>query len=215
MGSDGIVNSSRARRIDKNMGKKKKIFMGALLSAAVFMALSCGAPMTLKSDWRSSTYTGPAYKKVMVVAVTKLPGLRKAMEDEFAQQLKSRGVEAATCHDFIPDPDKVSAQELVRVGQGAGMESYLIVRLLGSGIEGRDVAPVNSLYNIGGYWHANPVRTEWNKVANLESMLYDGKTSDIVWRATTDVAAPSGNEGQISQFVSLIVKALSKDKMIT
>jgi hypothetical protein len=214
MGSDGIVNSSRARRIEKNMGKKKKSIMGALLLAAVFMSLSCAAPLNLKSDWRSSTYTGPAYKKVMVVAVTKLPGLRKAMEDEFAKQLKSRGVEAVTCHDVIPDPDKVSGEELVRVGRGIGIESYLIVRLLGSGVEGRDVAPVNSLYNIGGYWHSNPVRTEWNNVANLESMLYDGKTSDIVWRATTDVAAPSGSEGQISQFVSLIVKTLSKNKMI-
>ncbi|MGZ6250260.1 MAG: hypothetical protein ACXWMC_11650 [Syntrophales bacterium] len=196
------------------MGKKKKVIMGVLLLTAVFMSLSCAAPLSLKSDWRSSTYTGPAYKKVMVVAVTKLPYLRKSIEDEFAQQLKSRGVEAATCHDFIPDPDKVSAQELVRVGREAGIESYLVVRLLGTGTEGREVAPANSLYNVDGFWYANPVRTEWNKVANMESMLYDGKTSDIVWRATVDVVAASGSEAQISQYVGLIVKTLSKDKMI-
>jgi hypothetical protein len=45
-------------------------------------------------------------------------------------------------------------------------------------------------------------------------MLYDGKTTDIVWRATADVVAPSGSEAQISQYVSLIVKTLSKDKLI-
>jgi hypothetical protein len=150
----------------------------------------------------------------MVVAVTKLTGLRKSIEDDFAQQLKSRGVEVAACHDFIPDPDKVSAEELLRVGRGVGVESYLIIRLLGTGTEGRQVAPANSLYMVDGFFYANPVRTEWNKVANLESMLYDGKTTDIVWRATADVVAPSGSEAQISQYVSLIVKTLSKDKLI-
>ena len=198
----------------KNTRKNKKVIMGTLLLAAVFMTLSCASPLTLKSNWRNSKYTGPAYKKIMVVAMTKLVGLRQSIEDDLAQQLRSRGVEVATFHEFVPDPDKASKEELVRVGQGMGIEAYLIVRLMGTGTEGQDSTQLYSLDRAYGYWYANPVTTKWSEVSRLESMLFDGKTSDLVWRATVDVVDPSGSEGQVSRFVSLIVKTLSKDKMI-
>jgi hypothetical protein len=198
----------------KNMRKKKKVIIGTLLLAVMFMSLSCATPLTLKSNWRNSTYTGPAFKKIMVVAVTKQAGLRQSIEDEFARQLKSQGVEAATCHESITDPDKVSGEELVRVGKGMGIEAYLILRLMGTGTEGSDTVQVQSLDRAYGYWYASPVTTKWSEVAKLEAMLYDGKTSGLVWRATVDVVDPSGSEGQVSRFVSLIVKTLSKDKMI-
>ncbi len=196
------------------MRMKKKTIMGTLLLAVVFMSLSCATPQNLKSSWRNSTYTGPAYKKMMVVVMTRQAGMRQSMENEFARQLKSRGVEVATCHEFIPDPEKISAEELVRVGKGMGIEGYLIARLLGTGTEARYTAPAVSLYQVSGYLYVNQGKTQWNEVANLESLVYDGKTSDLVWRATVDVVAPSGSEGQVSNFVSMIVKTLSKDKMI-
>jgi hypothetical protein len=198
----------------KNTRKNKKVITGTLLLAAVFMSLSCASPLTLKSNWRNSQYTGPAYKKIMVIAVTKLVGLRHSIEDEFAQQLRSRGVEVATCHEFIPEPDKASGEELVRVGRGMGVEAYLILRPMGTGTQAQDSAQIYSLDRAFGFFYASPVTTKWSEVAKMESMLYDGKTSDLVWRATVDVVDPSGSEGQVSRFVSLIVKTLSKDKMI-
>ena len=198
----------------KNMRKNKKIIMGTLLLVGVFMSLSCASPMNLKSNWRNSTYTGPAFKKIMVVAITKQVGLRHSMEDEFAQQLRSRGVEVSTCHEFIPEPDKASGEELVRVGQGLGIEAYLILRPMGTGTASQDSAQIYSLDRAYGFMYASPVTTKWSEVAKMESMLYDGKTSGLVWRATVDVVDPSGSEGQVSRFVSLIVKTLSKDKMI-
>ena len=92
-------------------------------------------PCSLTDNWRNSTYTGPAYKKIMVVAMTKQDDMRQPIEDEFAKQLRSRGVEAATCHECFPDPDKVTREELVKVSQGMGIEAYLIVRILGVGTD--------------------------------------------------------------------------------
>ena len=119
------------------MGKTRIALSGILLFAAALLTLSCASPMQLTDNWRNSTYTGPAYKKIMVVALTKQVDMRQSFEDEFANQLKSRGVEAATCHECIPDPDKVTREELVKVSQGMGIEAYLIVRLLRLGTEVR------------------------------------------------------------------------------
>ena len=51
-------------------------------------------------------------------------------------------------------------------------------------------------------------------VATLESRIYDGKTSNLVWRSTVDAVNPSGSDDQISRFVSLVVKALRDKKLI-
>ena len=205
------------------MGKMKIVMMGALLFA-VLLTLSCASPMHLTDNWKSSAYTGPAYKKIMVVAMTKRIEMRQSVEDEFVKQLKSRGVEAAACHECIPDPDKVTREELIKVSQGMGIEAYLIVRVLSMGTEvqsyqGQSPSPMaantgrDSMVDMQ-WFGPEPSMGKRSAVATLESRIYDGKTSNLVWRSTVDAVNPYGNEEQVSRFVSLIVKTLGDQKLI-
>ncbi len=206
------------------MSKLKIVMMGTLLFAAALLTLSCASPMRLTDDWKSSTYTGPAYKKIMVVAMTKRIEMRQSFEDEFARQLRSRGVEAATCHECIPDPDKVTREELIKVSQGMGIEAYLIVRVLRVGTEvqsyqGQSPSPMAATTGrdsmVDMQWFGpEPSMGKRSDVATLESRIYDGKTSNLVWRSTVDAVNPYGNEDQVSKFVSLIVKTLGDHKLI-
>jgi hypothetical protein len=207
------------------MGKTKIVLTGVLFFAAALMTLSCASPsMQLTDNWRNSTYTGPAYKKIMVVAMTKRDDLRQPIEDEFAKQLRSRGVEAVTCYECIPDPDKVTREELAKVSQGMGIEAYLIVRVLGVGIDvqtSRAESPspmaasdnVDSMLSMRGLG-PEPSMSRRSEVVTLESRLYDGKTAEIVWRSTVNAVNPSPSEGQISKFVSLELRALGDKKLI-
>jgi hypothetical protein len=206
------------------MGKTRIAISGILLFAASMLTLSCATPMSMTDSWKSSTYTGPAYKKIMVVAMTKRDDMRMLLEDEFAKQLRARGVEAAACHECIPDPDKVTREELMKVSQGMGIEAYLIVRILRVGTEvqsyqadtpstmatttGRD-----SMMNMQ-WFGPEPSMGKRSEVATLESRLYDGKTANLVWRSTVDAVNPSGSDGQVSRFVSLVLKALYEEKLI-
>jgi hypothetical protein len=206
------------------MSKVKIVMMGTLLFAAALLTLSCASPMRLTDDWKSSAYTGPAYKKVMVVAMTKRIEMRQSFEDEFVRQLKSRGVEAAACHECIPDPDKVTREELIKVSQGMGIEAYLIVRVLRVGTDvqsyqGQSPSPMaattgmDSMMNMT-WFGPEPSMGKRSDVATLESRIYDGKTTNLVWRSTADAVNPTGNEDQVSKFVSLIVKTLGDHKLI-
>jgi hypothetical protein len=207
------------------MGKTKIVLMGMLLFAAAMMTLSCASPsMQLTDNWRNSTYTGPAYKKIMVVAMTKRDDMRQPIEDEFAKQLRSRGVAAVTCYECIPDPDKVTREELAKVSQGMGIEAYLIVRVLGAGIEVQSTRAesqspmlasdnVDSMTTMRGMG-PEPMMSKRSEMVTLESRLYDGKTAEIVWRSTVNAVNPSPSEGQISKFVSLELKALGEKKLI-
>jgi hypothetical protein len=207
------------------MGKTKIVLMGMLLFAAAMMTLSCASPsMQLTDNWRNSTYTGPAYKKIMVVAMTKRDDMRQPIEDEFAKQLRSRGVAAVTCYECIPDPDKVTREELAKVSQGMGIEAYLIVRVLGAGIEVQSTRAesqspmlasdnVDSMTTMRGMG-PEPMMSKRSEMVTLESRLYDGKTAEIVWRSTVNAVNPSPSEGQISKFVSMELKALVEKKLI-
>ncbi len=194
-----------------------KIALTTLLFAAALMTLSCASPMRLTDNWRNSTYTGPAYKKIMVIALTKHNDLRQPIENEFAKQLRSRGVEVATCHEYFPDPDKATREELVRVSQGMGIEAYLIGRVLGTGTDVQTYGPSDTTMDSMAYlpWFGpGPPMTRQRPAVTIESRLYDGKTMGIVWRSTVDAVNPTGSDDQISRFVSLVVKTLRDMKLI-
>ena len=199
------------------MGKTRIAISGILLFAAALMIMSSASPMHLTDNWRNSTYTGPAYKKIMVFAMEKRDYLRQPIENEFAKQLKSQGVEAATCHDSFPDPDKATREELIRVSQGMGIEAYLIVRVLGAGTDvqtyGAPDKTMGSMMYIP-WFGPGPQTVKQREAVTLESRLYDGKTMGIVWRSTVDAVNPSGSDDQISRFVSLVVKTLGDKKLI-
>lgn len=199
------------------MSKKKIALTGALFVAAVLLTLSCATPMHLTDNWRSSTYTGPAYKKITVVAMTRQDNLRKPIEKEFVEQFKSRGVEAAAFHEHMADPDKGSVEDLIRLGQRMGTEAYLIVRVVGVGTVsqayGSPDATSTSMQYIPWFGPQAPTIKQ-RDVATLDSRLYDGKTKDIVWRSTVDAVSPSGSDDQISRFVTLVIKALREKKLI-
>jgi hypothetical protein len=207
------------------MVKMKVMMTGTLLLAATLLTLSCASSsMQLTDNWRNSAYTGPAYKKIMVVAMTKQDDVRQSIEDEFAKQLRSRGVEAAACHECIPDVDKVTREELAKVSEGMGIEAYLIVRVLRVGTEVQSYQ-ANSPSSMAGstgtdsmmnlqWFGPDPAMGKRSEVSTLESRLYDGKTASIVWRSTVNAVNPSPSAGQISKFVSLELKALSEKELI-
>lgn len=197
-------------------------WMGLL--AAVLLTLSCASPMRMTDNWKSSAYTGPAYKKIMVVAMTKRAEVRKPIEDEFVRQLKSRGVEAATSHELFPDPDKGSREELIRRSQEMGIESYLVMRVLRAGTESQSLPAAHGSYSLSAtgtdslanlnWFGPEPGLTKRYDVATLDSRLYDGKSQEIVWRSTVDAVDPYGSDEQISRFAGLNVKALRDNKLI-
>ncbi len=201
-----------------------KITALALLFSAAFMLLACASPMRLTDNWRSSVYKGPAYKKIMVVALTERDDLRQPVEDEFATQLRSRGVETVACHECIPDAKKLTPDELVKAGRGLGVEAFLVVRVLRAGTDVQTYTPqtpsgpatatgTDSILNMQLFGPDLSGGKRYD-VVTLESRLYDGKSTDVVWRSTVDAVNPKPSEGQISRFVRLEVNALADEKLI-
>ena len=205
------------------MGKTRIVMVGALLFAAALLTLSC-ASMRMTDEWRDKTFQGPPYKKIMVVALTKRADLRQPVEDEFSRQIKARGGEAVACYVCIPDVDKISREELVKVGAGMGIEAYLIVMVLRTDtrIESyRSSVPspvgdygTDSMMNMHLWGSPDPPMNKRQEEATLESRLYDGKSAKLIWHSTVESVNPSGEGKGIPRFVRTVLSALGDEKLI-
>jgi hypothetical protein len=206
------------------MGKTRLAMMGILLFAATLLTLSCASSMRLTDDWKDSAFTGPAYKKIMLVALTTRPGLRKSFEDEFAKEMKARGVETAKCYECIPDVEKVTREEILEVGKEKRVEAFLIIRLLRMDTQvrsSRSSSPssvstsgaVDSLHTM--QWGVSgPTMSRQSDVATLDTRLFDAKTAKLVWRSTIDAVNPSANTAEVSKLVGIVLKALDGGRLI-
>jgi hypothetical protein len=205
------------------MWKTRILMAGALLFAAALLTLSC-ATMRVTNQWRDETFQGLPYKNIMVVALTKRPDLRQPMEDEFSRQIKARGGEAAACYVCIPDVDKITREELVKVGAGMGIEAYLVVRILRTDIQMesyRSSIPspagdygTDSMLNMQLWGSPDPPMQKKREVATLESRLYDGKSAKLVWRSIIESVNSSREGSEIPGFVRTVLSALEDEKLI-
>jgi hypothetical protein len=205
------------------MGKTRIVTAGAPLIMAALLISSC-ISMRVTDQWSDETFQGPAYKKVMVVALTKRADLRKPTEDEFRRQLKARGIEAVVCYECIPDVDQLSREDLIKVGEGKGVEAYLLVRILRTEmrIESRQSSSqppssglgMDSMMDMRLSGSPDPPVSRRTEVATLDARLFDGKSTKLVWRSTIESVDPAGDGSGIVAFVRAVLAALGDEKLL-
>ena len=204
------------------MGKMRIAIVGALLFAVLLLTLSC-ASLRMTDEWRDKTFQGPPYKKIMAVVLTNRADLRQPMEDEFSRQIKARGGDATACYTCILDVDKISREELAKIGAGMGIEAYLIVVVLRtdtriesyrSSIPPTGDYSTNSMMNMHLWGSPDPPMQKRSEVATLESLLYDGKSAKLIWRSTIESINPSGDGREIPRFVRTVLSSLGDENLI-
>jgi hypothetical protein len=205
------------------MGKVRIVKGGALLLTATLLTLSC-ASMRMADEWRDTTFQGPPYKKIMIVALTNRADLRQPIEDEFSRRIKARGGEAVACYVCIPDVDKISREELVKASSGMGIEAYLVVMVLRTDARMESyrtsIPPpagdygTDSMINMHLWGSPDPPMQKLMEVTTLESRLFDGKSAKLVWRSTIESVDPSKGGSGIPRFVRTVLSALGDGKLV-
>jgi hypothetical protein len=205
------------------MEKGRIVTMGALLLTMMLLIPSC-VSMRVTDQWRDETFQGPAYKKIMVVALTKRADLRKPTEDEFSRQFKARGVDTVVCYECIPDVDQLSREGLLKVGEGKGVEAYLLVRVLRTEmrIESRQSSSqpsstslgMDSMMSTNLSGSPDPPVSRRTEVATLDARLFDGRSTKLVWRSTIESVDPAGDGSGIAAFVRAVLAALGDEKLL-
>jgi hypothetical protein len=198
--------------------------LGLLLITGAFIFTSC-ASTKITSSWKDKEYQGKA-EKFVVIMVARTPEMRNMFEGRFVAELRARGNKAVQSYELV-DLEQLPDRELVKSRiQGTAADTVLISRLIDSKtIQSYMPGSVQSQINIypshyygwGTYYEVIFVDygyTGDTQVAYIETNLYDMKTEKLIWSAQTETERTEGEQQLVNKFIDVILKKLSKDKII-
>jgi len=192
------------------------------LAGLITMLMFAGCAATeLVNQWNNPAYTAPWFKKVMVIAVSKQPTIRRNFEDAFVAQLKAARVDAVQSYQYIPDEGQVEEARLNKAVLAAGADAALITRLVRkeqqTNVTPGYYPPALGFY--GGYsggWmgYYEPPRVYQYDVYISETSLYDVTKNQLVWSGTAQTTAPGDINKEIKNYAEITINALKERKLI-
>jgi hypothetical protein len=199
----------------------------AIVSLLGMLLSGCASTSTsLQSAWFDSTFSGPPFKRILVVGVTGTFTDRRVFDDIFAQALNSAGVQGIPGFQFIDDAPTASAELFNDGVTKSGADGLLVVRLLG--VDNRTsvsttMVPAMWAAPTGGpfgnamgtpfgpwapSWYMVPDVRQY-QVANVEATLFEVKTRRPIWSATTQTFNPTTVAAETPGYARLVIAQLS------
>jgi len=184
--------------------------------------LSCSSTQMV-NQWSNPAYTSPSFKKVMVIAVTKQNAIRRTFEDEFAAQLKTRGINAVPSYLYISQDDPVREAVLKQAIKEAGADGVLITRLvrvqqkteIAPGYYAPDPAmAVHPLYTTAWNDYYEPPLVYHSEIYTCETSLYDTIKNRVVWKGTAQTETTGNISQEIKNYAEVIINAMEEKKLI-
>jgi len=163
----------------------------------------------------------PRFKKFMVIAISKQPGVRRSFEDEFVARLKATGVDGVPGYRFIPEDGPVEESRLGEAVGQAGADATLVTRFV----------RVEQKYQVSPYYYPpapgfgfyRGYTAAWYgyyeppvypyEVYISETSLYDTAKNALIWSGTVETT-PAGISKDIARYVEAVIEALQKNNLL-
>ena len=197
----------------------------ALPLALVTLVLAASGCATTRvvHQWTSPDSASVSFKKFLVIAISKQPGIRRSFEDEFVAKLKAMGLDAVPSYGFITEDGPVEEPQLREAVEKAGADATLVTRLV----------RVERKYSVDyGYYHPplvgfgfyrgyaaawagyyDPATVYPYDVFISETSLYDTAKSQLVWSGTVETL-PQSISKDISRYVDAVIEALRAKNLL-
>jgi hypothetical protein len=196
--------------------------VGWIVIAAALVLSGCAATQII-NQWSNPSYERAAFRRIMVIGVSKQSSIRRTFEDEFVAQLKASGSDAAPSYQFIPEDGQAEEPRLKRAVTQAGADAVITTRLVR--VERKaDITPgTYGPYPAFGFyrWYSDawvgfyePPRLYFYDVYISETSLYDFDNDRLVWSGvakTTDL----GDIGKaIKEYVEIVIAELREKNLL-
>jgi len=182
----------------------------------IAMLVTACASTQLTSVWKDPSYqTRPA--KIMVVGVAKNPLNRRLFEDEFVQQLKSRGTDAIASYTVLSDEQQGDPAAIAKKVAELGADTVLITRLVSKKIvqvyvPGSPYYPPPfygtwpDYYGYGYRYMYTPGYIAEDEYAVIETNLYEAKSNKLIWAASSETGISDSDQSLIQGYIGVMVK---------
>jgi len=199
--------------------KLRSMFAWAMLAAL----LSGCQSTTVRSAWFDTNFTGPPLRKIVVSGFANNIADGRVFEDAFVEKLRAVGVEAVAGHSLGLGESNLTEAAFVGAVVNSGAQGLLLVRLLG--VDTRTQVTTTMVHGGMGWgtgpwgssaWPMMPVQqVSQYDLATVETKLFDVKTKQLVWAATTTTFNPRSVARETPGFADLIIGQLAQRDIIS
>jgi hypothetical protein len=187
----------------------------------LLLALAAGCASTVQHSWKDPAFAGPAFKKLLVIGVSRSVSNRRAFEQRFVAALQGAGVDGVVSYELIPAMDERANQRVAEAVAKAGAEGALVTRILRVRREAA-ATPGYTAFNVhgggyggwyGGAWTSAPDADVYD-VITLETTLWNAKADKPVWSGVSEVADPQSLATATDLLAKVLIEKMKADGVI-
>jgi hypothetical protein len=189
------------------------------LVACFLLPVSC-ATTKMTDVSRDENYRG-TIRKVVVVGIFKESDTRKIFEDEFADRLRARGLEAIASRKLVSDAEMPDKDLVIRKIRGFGADTVVVTRVLDmetvkTEVPGQSYA-VPAYYGYYGAYYSysyRPGYTLQEGFAYMETNLYNVGDEKLIWSGRSTTKLTETRYELIQAYVKTMIDALAEAKLV-
>ena len=210
-------------------------YCAAFAALLATLLLAACASTSLQGVWRDPGYTGPPFRKLLVVGITRDGPVRRTFEDILSSQFRARGVAAVSGYTLLPDgqADEPALSQAVKKSGADGVITTRVVAIdTRTGVSpgyvtyfgapvypyGYAPAPMPGATLYGYYantWTVYQPPTSYTyEEATLESNLFEAGSGRLVWAGTTVTFETRATAKSSADLAQIVIEALARDKLI-
>ena len=161
-------------------------------------------------------------EKVVVVGIFTEPDTRKIFEDEFADRLRARGMDATASHKIVSDAEMPDKDVVIGKIRKLGADAVLVTRVMDMEKEnihvpGQGIAVPVYYVDYGAYYshsYYQPGRTIQGGHASTETNLYGLGDEKLIWSGRSKTKLSATRYELIQAFVKTMLDGLSEARLI-
>jgi hypothetical protein len=185
----------------------------AVLVCAAALVGGCATTKVL-STWKDPTVSSLSFRKILVIAPSTNPSLRRNAEDAIASRI--RRAEAVPSYTLIPDAE-VGNNELIRERAiAAGFDGIIVARVVSvdrqaTWVPGMWTGPY---YAYGGWGAYDPGYMRIDTFVRVETNIYSLPDDKLVWASASRTENPSSVRKLVDDTADAISKEMEKQGLI-
>ena len=192
-----------------------------LLLAALTAALlvSCASTTEINGVWVNPQASNRSpVNKVLVIGINRDDTARRIYEDAVVAQLAARGIKAQPSYELLLELGLVPPLDIKSVVRNAGVDAVLVSRTVRVSTEIR-VTPRHSdgpavFYRMWSGALSTAPKVCMMQNVEVETRLFDVKDLTLLWSGSSTTHPRSSMQQTISEFATVLIKALADAKVI-
>lgn len=202
---------------------KRSLSIAAAAAFVAALVLAGCASTTLQSTWSDPTFSGGPFRKFFVMGLSaRNVTARRVFEDIMVAKLQAAGAQAVPAYQFLNDDGPAGEQSLQAAVAQSGADAVMMERLLGVDtrtnystalVPGPMMGPGMGWYGPYSGWYAVPQISQY-QVAMAETTLYEAKSRQLVWTATSQTFNPTSMQQEAPGLADAVIGALRQRGLI-